>query len=215
VMIAGGSLEGRYLAQRLERNSVECTIIDRDRRRCLELAEALPRSLVLHGDATDLELLEMEGVMGVDGFVAATGDDKTNMLTSLLAKNAGSDKVIALVEKFEYLPLVPKVGIDAAVSPRISAVNAILRYIRRGRVLTVATLAGTDAEAIEFKVKADSRVVGKSIAEIHFPKGVLVGGIVRGTEFIAPRGPDTFEPGDDVIMFGLSEPLGTIDRLFA
>ena len=214
VMIAGGSLEGEFLAELLERDSVSTTILDRNRRRCVQLAERLPKSLVLHGDATDLELLEMEGVAATDGYVAATGDDKTNMLSALLAKNEGGGKVIALIEKFEYLPLVPKVGLDAAVSPRMSAVNAILRYIRHGRVLTVASLTGTDAEAIEFKVRAGAKVEGLSIAEAALPKGVLIGGILRGQDFISPRGDHVFEAGDDVIAFGLPESLQGLGKLF-
>ena len=216
VMIAGGSLEAQYLAQRLNRTGVSTTILDRDRKRCVQLAELLPKSLVLHGDATDLELLEMEGVAGVDGFVAATGDDQTNLLSSLLAQQAGgSGKVVALIEKFEYLPLVPKVGIDAAVSPRMSAVNAILRFIRRGRVLNIATMTGTDAHAIEFTVKPGSGVVGKAIEDLKFPGNALVGAIVRGSEYITPRGKDHFEVGDDVIVFGFSDALEKVDRLFA
>lgn len=214
VMIAGGSLEGQYLAEGLGALGVECTIIDRDRRRCLELAELLPRALVLHGDATDLELLEMEGVAGVDGYVAATGDDQTNLLSSLLAKSVGNAKVIALIERFEYLPLVPRVGIDAAISPRLSTVNAILRYVRRGRVLTVASLTGTDAEAMEFKVRPDARAVGRSIQELDIPRGVLIGVILRGERIVTPRGQDRFEPGDDVIVFGLRQALGAVERLF-
>ena len=123
VMIAGGSPEGEYVAEILDAQGIECTILDRDRRRCLELAERLPRTLVLHADATDLELLEMEGVADIDGFVAMTNSDETNLLSSLLAKTAGAHKVVSLVHKFEYLRLVPRVGVDASVSPRMSTVN--------------------------------------------------------------------------------------------
>ena len=122
-MIAGGSPEGEYVAEILDAQGIECTILDRDRRRCLELAERLPRTLVLHADATDLELLEMEGVADIDGFVAMTNSDETNLLSSLLAKTAGAHKVVSLVHKFEYLRLVPRVGVDASVSPRMSTVN--------------------------------------------------------------------------------------------
>ncbi len=215
VMIAGGSSEGEYLATLLEEHGVSTTILDRDRRRCLELAEALPKTLVLHGDATDLELLEMEGVAGTDGYVACTGDDKTNILSSLLAKSQGGPKVISLIKKFEYLQLTSKIGIDAAVSPRMSAVNAILRYIRRGQVLTMASLTGTEAEAMELKVRAGSKAEGRAIEDIHFNHGVIVGAILRGPEFISPKGTTVFEAGDDVIVFGLPELLTTVDRLFA
>ncbi len=215
VMIAGGSREGEYLGRILEENRVECTLLDRDRQRCLELAEILPRSLVLHADATDLELLEMEGVSGIDGYVAATGDDQINMLSGLLAKTAGARKVVSLIRKFDYLPLVPKVGIDAAVSPRMATVNAILRYVRRGKVLTVAKLKGNDAEAIEFKVARGSRICRAPLRELDFPAGAVVGTILRGDEILMPRGDDQVQPGDDVILFALPEAVPEVEKLFA
>ncbi len=214
VMIAGGSTEGQYIAELLEEHGVQCTILERDRRRCVELAEALPRTLVLHADATDLELLEMEGVSGSDGFVAATGSDETNLLSSLLAKEVGAKQVISLVHKFEYLKLVPAVGVGASISPRISTVNAILRRVRRGRVMTVATLSGIDAEAIEFVVTNDSRIAGQALRDVDFPKGGVIGTILRGEEIILPRGEDVLHPGDDVIVFALPEAISQIEALF-
>jgi trk system potassium uptake protein TrkA len=214
VMIAGGSAEGEYLAELLEPHGNECTILDHDRRRCLELAERLPRSLVLHADATDLELLEMEGVAGIDGFVACTGQDETNMLASLLAKSVGARKVVSLIHKFDYLPIVPKVGIDAAVSPRMSTVNAILRYVRRGRVMTVAALKGIDAEAIEFSVDRRTPIAGRPLKEIDFPKDALIGTIIRGDQILIPRGDDQVLPGDEVIVFALPEAIAAVERKF-
>ncbi|MCH7992665.1 MAG: Trk system potassium transporter TrkA [Gemmatimonadetes bacterium] len=214
VMIAGGSTEGQYIAELLEEHGVQCTILERDRRRCVELAEALPRSLVLHADATDLELLEMEGVSGSDGFVAATGSDETNLLSSLLAKEVGAKQVISLVHKFEYLKLVLAVGVGASISPRISTVNAILRRVRRGRVMTVATLSGIEAEAIEFVVTNDSRIAGQALRDVDFPKGGVIGTILRGDEIILPRGEDVLHPGDDVIVFALPEAISQIEALF-
>jgi trk system potassium uptake protein TrkA len=214
VMIAGGSPEGLFLAELLEDNGIDCTILDRDRGRCLELAERLPRSLVLHADATDLELLEMEGVSGIDGFVAATGNDETNLLSSLLAKSAAADNVISLIHKFEYLQLVPRVGIDASVSPRISAVNAILRYVRRGRVVTIASLSGIEAEAIEYGVSETSPIAHHALKDVHFPKPGGVGTILRGDEIILPRGQDVLLPGDDVIVFAMPEAIPEVEKLF-
>jgi trk system potassium uptake protein TrkA len=214
VMIAGGSAEGFYLAQLLEEHDIDCTVLDRDRKRCLELAEALPKSLVLHGDATDTELLEMEGVSGLDGYVAATGHDETNLLSALVAKSVGARKVVSLIEKFDYLPLVPKVGLDAAVSPRMSAVNAILRYVRRGRVMTVATLKGIDAEAIEFNVTREAPIANQVIADLSFPDHGIIGTIIRGDSILIPRGDDMVLPGDEVIVFALPEAVSEIEKLF-
>jgi trk system potassium uptake protein TrkA len=190
-------------------------VIDRDRRRCLELAERLPRSLVLHGDATDLELLEMEGVSGIDGFVAATGNDETNLLSSLVAKSAGANNVISLIHKFEYLQLVPRVGIDSSVSPRISAVNAILRHVRKGRVMTVASLSGIDVEAIEYKAHEGSAIAGKALKDVRFPKAGVIGTIIRGDQIILPKGVDVVLPGDEVIVFAMPSAIPDIEKLFA
>lgn len=214
VMIAGGSTEGVYLAQVLEEHGIDCTILDRDRRRCVEMAERLPKSLVLHADATDLELLEMEGVSGIDGYVAATGNDETNLLSSLLAKSVGARKVVSLIDKFEYFGIVPRVGIDASVSPRVSTVNAILRYVRRGRVITVASLSGIDAEAIEFQVDASAPITGMTLRDADFPEGAVVGAILRGDEILIPRGDDRVLEGDDVIVFTLPDALPAVEKLF-
>ncbi len=215
VMIAGGSDEAVYLAQHLAEHGVDCTILDIDRKRCAELAEALPKALVLHGDATDMELLEMEGIEGIDGFVAYTPRDETNMLASLLAKTQGARKVISLIHRFDYVPLVSRVGIDAAVSPRLSTVNAILRYVRRGNVASVATLKGVDAEAIEFDVRRDARVVGRRIMDVDFPRGSIVGAILRDSQVITPRGRDEIQVGDRVVIFALPEAINEIERLFS
>ncbi len=214
VMIAGGSPEGAYLAEILAQYHIETTIIERDRKRCLELAEALPKALVLNGDATDLELLELEGVAGMDGYLAATSSDDTNMLSSLIAKQAGAKKVVSLISEFDYLPLASKVGIDAAVSPRISAVNAILRYVRRGRVTSVATLKGIDAETIQFTVTENSQVAGKALKDLAFPKGSLIGSIIRGDDLMIPRGDSVIRPGDEVIVFALPDAISEIERAF-
>ncbi|MDX1674953.1 MAG: Trk system potassium transporter TrkA, partial [Longimicrobiales bacterium] len=215
VMVAGGSDEAVYLAQHLAEHGVDCTILDKDRQRCAELAEMLPKALVLHADATDMELLEMEGIEGIDGFVAYTPRDETNMLASLLAKTQGARKVISLIHRFDYVPLVSKVGIDAAVSPRLSTVNAILRYVRRGNVASVATLKGIDAEAIEFDVRDGTRAAGKKIQELAFPDGAIVGAILRDAQVITPRGRDRIEAGDHVVIFALPEAISEIERLFA
>jgi trk system potassium uptake protein len=214
VMIAGGSTEGLYLARHLEEHGVGCTILDIDRRRCAELADLLPKSLVLHADATDMELLEMEGIEGIDGFVALTPRDETNMLAGLLAKTMGARKVISLIHRFDYLPLVTRVGIDAAVSPRLSTVNAILRYVRRGNVTGVATVKGVAAEAIEFSVQPGTKAVDRTIQAMRLPRGCVVGAIIRGDQVISPRGDDQVKAGDHVVVFALPDAIAQVERLF-
>lgn len=215
VVIAGASREARFLTQMLEEHKIACTVIESDRNRAVALAEDLHRSLVLHGDATDLELLEMEGIGEADGFVAYTGSDETNMLSCLLAKNLGTRRVISLIERFNYIPLVSRVGVDAAVSPRMAAVNAILTHVRRGSVLAVATLKGTRAEGIEFSISPRFPYANRPLSEFSLPKGSLIGAIVRDEQVIIPGGADEVKIGDRVVVFVLPESLRQVEDLFA
>ncbi len=213
VMIAGGSDEAVYLARHLAQHHVSCTVLDRDRDRCRKLAEVLPKALILHGDATDLELLEMEGVEGIDGFVALTDRDEVNMLSALLAKASGAHRVIPLIHRVEYMKLIERVGLDAAVSPRISAANAILRHVRRGPVMSVATLKDTRAEAIELEIAKGSALADRRVRDVPFPDGVVLGAIVRSGKVIMPRGRHTIEAGDHVVFFVLPEAIEKVEEL--
>ena len=214
VIVAGGSREAWFLAHMLEEHRVDCTIIEADRNRAVELAEDLKRSLVFHGDATDLDLLEMEAIGEADGFVAYTGSDETNLLSCLLAKSLGARKVVSLIDRFDYIPLVARVGVDAAVSPRMAAVNAILSYVRRGSVLAVATLKGTSAQGIEFDVNSRFPWAGQPLSEVRLPPGSLIGAIIRSEQVIIPGGTDQILVGDRVIVFVQPDALRDVEALF-
>jgi trk system potassium uptake protein TrkA len=215
VMIAGGSQEAVHLARTLTKHDVAYSILDIDHKRCVELSSRLPEALVLQGDATDAELLEMEGIAGVDGFVAYTGQDETNMLSSLLAKASGARKVVSLLHRRQYIPLANKVGIDAAVSPRLSAANSILRYLHRANVLGVVALRGIDAEAVEIRIGSDAPALGRPFRSLDIPEGGVVGAIIRGKKVITPRGDDAVRAGDHVVLFGLPHTVPKMERLFA
>lgn len=214
VMIAGGSVEAYYLAQLLGEHKVHATILVQDRPRAQELAEKLHKALILNGDATDVELLEQEGVGDMDAFVALTDEDQTNILSSLVARHAGAKQVVTLVNKIEYVSLARRIGLDAAVSPRLSAANAILRQVRRGSVTRVATFKDTDAEAISFTVSSTSPLVGRPLMEVDFPEGTIVAAIVRGDAVIVPRGGDHLEAGDTAIVFALADAVAPVTKLF-
>ncbi len=214
VMIAGGSDEAFYLAQLLQHHGVQAIMLVKDRGRALELAEKLDQTLILQGSATDVELLELEGVGGVDGFVTLTEHDETNILSAMVAKQAGARQVITLVNQIQYLPVARRVGIDAVVSPRLSAANAILRYVRRGSVTRVATFRDSKAEAISFHVSASSPLHGKPLAEAKFPSGAIVAAIVRGDEVRVPRGRDVLKNGDTAIVFAMPKALGPVSKFF-
>jgi trk system potassium uptake protein TrkA len=213
-MIAGGSHEAFYLAELLRQHKVQAILIVKDRDRAQDLAEKLDRALVLNADATDVEFLELEGVGGMDAFVALTERDEINILSALLAKQAGAKQVITLLNRVEYVPLARRVGLETAVSPRLSAAAAILRYVRRGAVTRVATLKDIDAEAIGFVVDAASPVAGRPLAELQFPEGSMVAAIVREDQVIIPRGGDSLLAGDTAIVFALPEAVSSVVELF-
>jgi trk system potassium uptake protein TrkA len=213
-MIAGGSREAFYLGQLLQEHNVSATLLVQDRPRAQELAEKLHKALILNGDATDVELLEVEGVGDMDAFVALTDEDRTNILSALVAKHAGAKQVVTLVNKIEYVSLARAIGLDAAVSPRLSAANAILRQVRSGSVTRVATFKDTDAEMISFTVSSSSPLVGKPLMEVQFPEGTIVAAILRGDAVIVPRGHDQLKTGDTAIVFTLQEAVSNVTNLF-
>ena len=203
VMLLGGGRVGLALATLLEEEGVQPTILERSRDRCLKLAERLKRALVLHGDATDLDLLTQEGISQTDGLAAVTSEDETNLLASLLAKHLGTRKVVTLIKRSEYIPLITRVGVDAAVSPRLSTANRILQRIRGRRILSMAIMERNQAEVMEIQVDQTSRVVGRHVEDLDLPAGSILGSIQRGEEVVIPRGDTLIEAGDHIVVFAL------------
>jgi trk system potassium uptake protein TrkA len=213
-MIAGGTYEAYYLATLLAKHHVQATLIVDDRTRAHEMAESLDKALVLHGDATDVELLEMEGVAEADAFVALTEHDQDNILSSLVAKHAGAKQVVTLVNRIEYIPVARGIGLDATVSPRLSVANAIMGHVHRGSIKSISAFKDMEAEAISFSVSAECPLVGRSLAEIDFPSGAIVAAISRGADVIVPRGTDSVEAGDYAVVFALPDVVEQVKELF-
>lgn len=214
VMIAGGGPVSVLLALRLEAAGVMPIIFEADRERCNLLAEKLNTSLVLNGDATDIELLQSEGVEGVGCFVALTDDDENNIISSLVARNMGAAKTIAKIKRIEYLGLANRIGLDAAVSTHLSTVNAILAAINSERLLTLATLRGLSVQIMEVEIRDDLSIVGKTLREARLPGPCIVGAVVRDGEVFIPHGDDSLIPGDKAIVFTLADNARKVSRFF-
>ncbi len=215
IMILGGGRVGRATARMLDgEKDLAIKLIDSDEERALALADELKRTLVIHGDGRDFNLLATEGILETDALVSATEDEETNILTSLLAKHLGVTKTIALVNRREYLPLMAPIGVNAAVNTNLITSNAILRLIRRGDVVALATLSGLDAQAVEYRAQAGSRVTRKPLSRIDFPKGAILGALIRRDEVIIPVGDTRVQPDDHAVVFSLPGALPEVDRLF-
>ncbi|MEM8593653.1 MAG: Trk system potassium transporter TrkA [Pseudomonadota bacterium] len=203
IVIAGGGNIGRGLAEKLERN-FRVKIIDLSNARCEQLSHSLHDSTILCGSASDKALLEAENIHHADVFVAVTNDDEANIMSSLLAKKMGAHKVIALITNQAYVDLVQEGGIDIALSPQQITIGSLLRHVRKGDTSNAYSLRRGVAEAIEIVAHGDtkhSRVVGKEIDEIEWPKSVSIGAIVRNDEVIIAHHHIVIQPNDHVIMF--------------
>ncbi|HUP01512.1 MAG TPA: Trk system potassium transporter TrkA [Gemmatimonadota bacterium] len=215
VMLLGGGRVGLALARMLEWEGIHPTVLEQSRDRCVHLAEELDTALVLHGDATDLDLLVQEGISETDGLAAVTSEDETNLLASLLAKHLGAPRVIALLKRSEYIPLVSRIGIDAAVSPRLSTANRILQHVRGGRILSMAVMERNRAEAMELEVLGGSRAAGRKVQDLELPSGAILGSVQRGQEVTIPRGDTRIEAGDRIVVFALPDAIEETARFFA
>jgi trk system potassium uptake protein TrkA len=215
VIILGGGRIGYYLAKLLEKKPVSVKVIDKDLEVCRKISSELNDTLVLHGDGTDISLLEEEDTGKADMFIAVTNDDKVNLLVSLLAKHLGAKKTAAQIRRSDYVPLIEKVGIDVAVSPRMLTAGAILQFIRRGDIVSVTLLGSAKAEMIELVVPDSSKIVKKPLKKLKFPRHAIIGAIVRGNDVIVPTGDDFINPGDRVMVFALPEAIKKVEKFFA
>lgn len=213
VMILGGSRTGVHTARRLSKR-YKVKLIEFDRERSFELADELPEVLVINGDGTSADLLEEEGIHRVDAFIAVTGNSETNILASLVAKNRGVAKTIALVENVEYIKLSQNIGLDTMINKKLIAADFISRYIRKGEVVSLTRIHGMDAEILEFKVKEGSRIIKKQIKELHFPKGAIVGGVIREGEGFIALGDFQVQPNDRVVVFSLYRYIHEVEQFF-
>ncbi len=215
VVVAGGGSTAMMLAETLETRGLAVTLIEQRRERCEALSRVLSRTRVIHGDATRLSVLRDERAAKADVFVALCGSDEVNLMSSLQAKQMGVGHTIVAVNRVDYAPLVERVGIDHAVSPRILTGNRILALVARAHISSVAVLEEGQAEVVELTAEDGSPAVGRVIGEeVRFPKGALIGALVRGEEVIVPRGGDRIMAGDLVIAFVLSNLVEELGDMF-
>jgi len=217
VMIAGGGNIGKRLAKALE-HQYQVKIIDHNMPHSKEISEELEKTIVLHGDAADSNLLLEENIEGTDVFCAMTNDDEANILSSMLAKRLGANKVMAIINRPEYVDLVQSDLVDIAISPQQVTIGSLLTHVRRGDVAVVHSLRRGAAEAIEAVAHGDeksSKVVGRAIDEIKLPPGTTIGAVVRSDEVIIATSKLSIEAEDHVILFVVDKKrIKDVEHLF-
>ncbi len=213
VIIIGAGGTGMAVAKALDNRRLNVRLIDHDGEKCKNAASLLNRVTVIRGDAADRDLLKEENAGDMDLLIAVTGDEESNVLISLLAKELGTKRTITRVSKLSYMHIVSVIGLDTVINPRMSAVRAILQYLRRGKIISVSPLREEQAEAIEAEAMETSDIVNTPLADVKFPPGAILGAIVRDGEIIIPRGDTTVQPHDRLIIFTLQNVLDQLERL--
>ncbi len=225
VMILGGGLVGSRVAQLLEK-TVQVTLIEKNEKSAEELSISLKNTEVLHGDGSDANVLQMAGLLDVDTFITATGDNETNIMSSMLAKHLmdekGSEeksrqrKSICLVNKEDYLVLAGTMGSDIALNKKMLAGNEILKFIRMGQLLSVAHLHGSDAEMVEIVAEPGSPVTRKPLSKLdpsYYGK-ILIGAIFRDEKWQIAVGDTQIQDNERAIVVCMSMSLKDVQQLF-
>lgn len=212
IMIAGGGRIGYYVASAMELRA-DVKIVETNQDRCKYLSKNLKKSLVLHGDGGDQKLLVEENIGDMDVFVAVSNSDELNIMASLLARKLGARKTIAIVNKTDYMYIAHSLGLQAVLSPRLITASTILRYVRRGDILSLTAIAEDKAEILEARVGRTSPLVGKYLREARFPGSAIIGTIIRGGKIIIPSGNDMILEDDKLIIFTLRESIKQVESI--
>ena len=211
-LVVGGGVITHYLCGLLERSGIQLTIVEKDLKRCEELSGLWPKCNVIHGDGSDKELLMEEGVSTVGAFVALANIDEENILLSMYAKSVGANKLITKINRIDYDHVLDELNLDTTICPRNLTADIIVRYVRAmqntvgSNVETMYNIIQNKVEASEFLVKENSPIIGIPLYELKLKPDVLVASITRKGEVIIPRGQDTIEAGDAVVI--VSKQLG-------
>ncbi|MDJ0624639.1 MAG: Trk system potassium transporter TrkA [Desulfocapsaceae bacterium] len=226
IMILGGGLIGQRIAELLEK-SVGIKLIEEDEERAHELVQELVHSEILHGDGSDVDSLISAGLSEMDTFIAATGDNETNILSCLLAKNLMNDdkkgnnskkqgKTIALVDKEDYHVLASTIGADLALNKKVMAGNEILKFIRRSELISVAHMHGFDADVVEIVAAPGAPITKKPLAKINLLStgNILIGSVFRHGEWRIAVGNTHIKANERVIVICLSIYLRDVHKLF-
>ncbi|MBU1369776.1 MAG: Trk system potassium transporter TrkA [Bacteroidetes bacterium] len=213
VMIIGGGRVGRITAKRLE-HDMTIKLIEKNKDRCIFLTDYLEDTLVINGDARNIQLLEDEDIRNIDAFIAVTDNTETNILTCLQARTYGVKRTIALVENIDYIDISQNIGIDTIINKKLIAASYMVRYTMGAEVTSLKCLSGIDADAMELIARPGSAVTRKPIKKLSIPDGAIIGGIVRGEESFIAMGDFQIEENDKVVVFALPRAIHKIEKLF-
>ncbi len=213
VVIFGANPVSINLAKVLEETIRDLSIIEASREKAHQAAEVLSKCVVHHGSGTDMNLFNDINMKDADFFLSMSEDDEDNILAALLAKKHGAKRALVITNDPEYLPILDSIGMDITINPRLITVSAILKYLRKGRVMSVFKLI-EDAEVMEIGVDAKSSIINKKISKVKFPENAMIGALLRKGDMMVPTGDLEIQAGDSVIVVALPQAIEKIEKLF-
>lgn len=205
ILVGGGKL-AYYLAKALSDTRIKIKIIERDETRCRELSKLLPGAMIIHGDGTDQNLLLEEGIQSTEAFASLTGVDEENIMMSLYAASQSNAKLITKVGRIAFENVINSLNLGSVIYPKLLTADIILQYVRAmqnsmgSNVETLYKIVADKAEALEFRVRKDAPMLGVPLERLNLKENLLLACINRNGTIIMPRGQDTLEAGDTVIV---------------
>lgn len=219
-MICGGGRVAYYLASQLCNLGMNVKIIERNRERCEELCELLPKATIINGDATEHDLLIEEGIEKTDAFIALTGMDEENIIMSLFASKQSVSKVIVKINEDRRAMMIDELGLDSIVSAKTATEDAILGYVRARRnsqcsanVETMYQLLDGRVEALEFIIKSENAYTGVPLKDLNLKVNNIIACIARGRKIIIPNGDDSIQVGDSVVIITMTKQIRDLDDI--
>lgn len=219
ITVLGGSKIATYLTWAVEKVGMKVRIVEQDPEKCLALADKLPGSLIIQGDGTDSEIVDGENLLVTDAFIALTNRDEENLLMAMTAQRAGVHKVIAKMNRPNYIEMIREFGVDSIISPKDITANQISAYVRAmarsqgSAVENLYKLLGGAIEAVEFTATATTRFLDTPLRDLQLKDGLLVAAIAREGKTIIPDGGTSIHAGDRVIVMAKSLFLQDLDDI--
>lgn len=214
IMILGGGRVGFKVAQELSEEGYSVKLVEINNDKAEKIADQLNNVLVLNLDGTRVDLLSEENLDQMDAFISTTGDSQKNIMSCLMAKSKKIKKTIALVDDSDYFELSESIGVDTLINKKLLAANEIFRFIRKGNILELNKLNNMNAEVLEFLVSSNSKVIGKKIKDINFPRSAIIGGVIRDDKGLIALGDFQIKEGDKVLICSLYEGISIVEKLF-
>lgn len=221
VMITGGSMIAYYLAAKLNAAHLQVKIIEQDFEHCQHLSESLPHTMIINGDASDRQLLLEEGIDDTDAFISLTNLDEENLMLSLFANKVGKAKIITKVDKVSFEEVIDELPIGKIACPKNITAKSIIKYVRAlqnsfgSNIETLYRMLDDRVEALEFRIRQESKVTNKPLMELQLKKNMLICAIIRGRKIITPSGKDIIKNGDTVIVVTTDMGLTDIKDILA